>query len=125
MHIRQVTDIPQPLRSPLGEIVYELVGAAPGSGSTNKHSLAYIILPPGGRSSHHYHQVSEESYYIMSGQGQMIIDGEIFTLSTGQACLIKPPSHHEFTNNGDVDLVFLAVCTPAWTLSDSFPVETK
>jgi mannose-6-phosphate isomerase-like protein (cupin superfamily) len=125
MHIRQITDILQPLRSPLGEIVYELVGAAPTSGSTEKHSLAYIILPPGGRSSHHYHLVSEESYYIMSGKGQMIVDGEIFNLSSGQACLIKPPSHHEIANNGDDDLVFLALCTPAWTPTDSFLVETK
>ena len=125
MHIRQIQDITEPLRSPLGEIVYELVGAAPATGQTDQQSLAYIVLPPGGRSAHHYHRVSAESYYILSGNAQMTIDGETVTLSSGQACLIKPPSDHEIINNGDVDVVFLAVCTPAWTPSDSFPAETK
>ena len=125
MHIRQIKDITQPLRSPLGETVYELVGASQTTGQTNQQSLAYIVIPPCGRSSHHYHLVSEESYFILSGKAQMAIDGELFSLSSGQACLIKPPSQHEITNNGDMDLVFLAVCTPAWTPADSFLVETK
>jgi mannose-6-phosphate isomerase-like protein (cupin superfamily) len=125
MHTRKVKDITQPLKSPLGEIVYELVGTSPTSGQTDKHSLAYIVLPPGGRSSHHYHLLSEESYYIMSGKAQMIVDGEVVSLSSGEACLIKPPSHHEITNNGAVDLVFLAVCTPAWVPTDSYLVEMK
>jgi mannose-6-phosphate isomerase-like protein (cupin superfamily) len=125
MHTRKVTDISQPLRSPLGETVYELVGTAQTSGQTNKQSLAYIVIPPGGCSSHHYHLVTEESYFIISGKAQMVVDGELISLSSGQACLIKPPSRHEITNNGDIDLVFLAVCAPAWAPTDSFLVEKK
>jgi mannose-6-phosphate isomerase-like protein (cupin superfamily) len=123
MHIRSKADIAQPLRSSSGENVFELVGASVPSGLAQRHSLAYIVLPSGGRSSLHYHQTSEESYYILSGHAQVKIDGAIGTLSPGQACLIKPPSRHEISNAGDEDLVFLAVCTPAWVPTDSFPVE--
>jgi len=125
MHIRNLKDISQPIRSPLGETVYELVGTAQTSGQTNKQSLAYIVIPPGGCSTHHYHLVTEESYFIISGKAQMVVDGELFSLSSGEACLIQPPTQHEITNIGDLDLVFLAICTPAWTPNDSFLVEKK
>jgi mannose-6-phosphate isomerase-like protein (cupin superfamily) len=124
MHIRSAKDIKTPLSSPLGEIVYELVGSTKVSGEAHSHSLAVITLMPGGRSSTHFHLLSEESYYILTGQALIIIDAEEQTLSPGQACLIKPPSKHEIYNPGNQELTFLAVCSPAWSPSDSFPVET-
>lgn len=120
MFINQRDKVISPLTQPLGETVFELVGASAHSGDARLHSLAYILIPPGSCSSAHYHKHSEESYYILAGQGRMVVDGQTYTLSPGQVCLICPPEVHQIFNDGAVDLEFLAVCAPAWSPGDSF-----
>jgi mannose-6-phosphate isomerase-like protein (cupin superfamily) len=115
-------EIPEPLVTPTGEIIYELVGKAVTENHSKNHSLARIILPPGKSSITHYHQVSEETYFILTGSGQMQINDLRFTIREGQACHIKPGDIHRIENKGDLDLEFLAVCTPAWVPEDSFDV---
>ena len=120
MHTRTRQDIRQPLESPWGEVVYELVGAAPASGNTTLHSLAHIIIPPGKSSLNHYHKIGEESYYILSGWGRMVIDHHELILTPAQACLIQPGEWHQIINPGEVNLEFLAICAPAWSPGDSY-----
>jgi mannose-6-phosphate isomerase-like protein (cupin superfamily) len=120
MFINSKDNITQPLTQPLGETVFELVGSAAHSGSARLHSVAHILIPPGKSSSAHYHKYAEETYYILSGQGRMLVDGQEYSLSPGQACLIHAPEMHQIFNDGMVDLEFLAVCAPAWTPDDSF-----
>lgn len=120
MFINSKDNITQPLTQPLGETVFELVGSAARSGNARLHSLAHILIPPGNSSSAHYHKVAEETYYILSGRGRMLVDGQEYSLSPGQACLIRAPEMHQIFNAGEVDLEFLAVCAPAWTPDDSF-----
>jgi len=123
MFINSIEQIPSPLTQPLGETVFELVGSSPLSGNARLHSLAHIRIPPGKSSSKHYHKVAEETYYILAGQGRMVVDGWEYTLSPGQACLICAPEVHQIFNDGTVNLEFLAICAPAWTSGDSFPVQ--
>ncbi len=125
MRIISKEDIKTPLHNPSGESVYELVGKAEDSGGTQGHSLAHIVIPPGNTSHTHYHQISEETYYILSGTGTMRIDEKGFTLQAGQACLIEPGEVHRIANEGSEDLVFLAVCSPPWTPDDSFSSEFR
>jgi mannose-6-phosphate isomerase-like protein (cupin superfamily) len=120
MFINSKDQVTSPFTQPLGETVYELVGSSPTSGSAHLHSLAHILIPPGKSSSAHYHKVAEETYYILSGQGRMLVDRQVYTLLPGQACLIRAPEVHQIFNDGMVDLEFLAVCAPAWTPDDSF-----
>lgn len=122
MHIRSKGEIQNPLSSPWGETVYELVGAAPGSGKASLHSLAHIVIAPGRSSSQHYHKISEETYYILAGNARMVIDQHELVLAPGQACLIQPGEWHQIFNPGETNLEFLAVCAPAWTPGDSFTV---
>lgn len=112
MHIKNAKDI-QGYGSAHGEIVRELSGNA--AGGSQAHSLAQIVIPPGKASLKHYHPVAEESYYILSGSARMEVDGQSTTLGHGDAVAIAPPSVHQIFNVGEVDLVFLAVCAPAWT----------
>lgn len=119
MRIVQATDISEPLTTPSGEIIHELIGLA--SGAEVNHSLAWIVIPAGGCSAPHYHQVSQESYFILEGEGWMDVDGRDFRLTPGQACHIEPGEVHQIKNQGEADLVFLAVCVPAWAPEDSFP----
>jgi mannose-6-phosphate isomerase-like protein (cupin superfamily) len=120
MFIHSKDQISRPLVQPLGERVFELVGSLPDSGSARLHSLAHILIPPGKSSASHFHKHAEETYYILAGQARMIVDGQEYTLTPGQACLICAPEVHQIFNDGSVDLEFLAVCAPAWTPEDSF-----
>jgi len=122
MKITDWKEIQQPLETESGEIIYELVGNAQNDGHQLNHSLARIIIPPGKSSSAHYHKISEETYYILQGEGQMQVNEKDFKLHPGNACYLAPGDIHRIANEGDVDLEFLAVCTPAWVPEDSVEV---
>ena len=109
-----------PLRSSHGEVVYELFGRAAEHGGATRHSLAHIVLSPGKASLRHYHKVSEESYYILRGQGRMVVDWKEHTLTPAQAMLILPGQRHQIFNDGEEELEFLAICAPAWYPEDSY-----
>ena len=113
--------IEDPLITPQGEIIAEIIGAAAGDDAN--HSLARIIIPPGKSSSVHYHKISQETYFILKGEGSMMIDGRMFGLLPGQACWIEAGEVHQIKNEGETELVFIAVCAPAWVPEDSFEVE--
>jgi mannose-6-phosphate isomerase-like protein (cupin superfamily) len=126
MYINSKNQITSPLKSPTGEIIYELIGAAPISGNARLHSLAVIVLPPGKCSSRHYHKHAEETYYILKGQARMKVDELEFVLNPGQALLIEAGEVHQIFCDGDETgqqpLEFLAICAPAWSPDDSFEV---
>ncbi len=122
MHIASKADAKQPIHSPWGEIVHELIGDSEQTGGARQHSLAIITIPPGKSSALHYHNTAEETYYILRGSARLVVDGQAYRLSPGQACLIQPPEQHQIFNSGDDDLEFIAVCTPAWTPDDSVSV---
>ena len=112
---------PDEIHNPEGEILQEVLGLQVGN--VQSHSLAEIRIPPGGFSSQHYHQQSEESYLILSGQAELNLDGRTLPLKSGDAVLIEPSEVHQIFNRSDEDLVFLAVCVPAWRASDSFEAQ--
>ncbi len=121
MHLTSKAEI-QPLVSPTGETVFELVGLAAQHGSAIQHSLAHIVIAPGGASTRHFHKASEETYYLLRGAATMTVDGRTFPLHPGETCLIQPGEMHQISNPGNADVEFLAVCAPAWAPSDSFEV---
>ena len=121
MHIR-ATGSATPVTTPHGEIVRELGGIS--AGGLTQHSLAHITLPPQQASLKHYHPEAEESYYIISGSGQVIINGEKCRLNPGEMIAIAPGQIHEISNpSPDESLTFIAICTPPWTPDCSVFVE--
>ena len=123
MRLVSKKEIKNALTTPQGEIIFELIGKQELSGGTSKHSLAQITILPGYSSALHYHKNSEETYYILKGEGWMRIDQREISLQPGQACLIEPGEQHQIINQGKNDLEFLAICAPAWVPEDSFEVE--
>jgi mannose-6-phosphate isomerase-like protein (cupin superfamily) len=113
-------DIAEPFRAPLGELIFEMIGRPEATGGTINHSLAHVVIRPGSSSPAHYHQASEETYYVLKGGAQVVIDDSEFTLHPGQACLIMPGESHQVFNHEEIDLELLAICAPAWTADDSF-----
>jgi mannose-6-phosphate isomerase-like protein (cupin superfamily) len=122
MYVTSIEPGNEPLQTETGEIIYELIGSAVQATKGANHSLARIIIPPGKFSAPHYHKVSQETYYILEGEGRMSVGDKDFVLRPGQSCLIEADEIHQIMNQGEIDLVFLAVCVPPWVPEDSFEV---
>lgn len=118
MTVVRKSDVEEPLVSDHGEIIYELIGRD-AEGSTERHSVAHVVLPPGKSSLPHYHPEAEESYYILAGLGEMEMGEETSRVKPGDLILIKPTQIHKITSVGEEDLEFLAICVPAWEPDNS------
>lgn len=99
--------------SPYGEVVYELLSCKVSQ--TQNYSLAHIEILPGQASPLHYHPKIEESYYILAGRGEMILDGKSTKVGPGDCIGISPTVKHKIINLGDEALKLLVVCAPGWT----------
>ena len=120
MRVVRREDIDKPFEAPLGERIYEMIGKPPEIGGTTNHSFVHVVIPAGKSSPQHYHKVSEETYYMVSGEASMTIDGHDFTLEPGQAVLIMPGEIHQIRNEQDEPLEFLTVSAPAWVPDDTY-----
>ena len=119
MRLTRKEDITAPFESGTGERVYEILGAPEAIGGASHHSFSHVVIPAGCTSRPHYHPVAEETYYILAGEGRMLVDGRELILRPGDALLILPPEVHQISNDTDRDLEFIAVCAPAWTPDNS------
>ncbi len=63
-------------------------------------------MPPGEQLLLHHHE-PEETYYIVSGRGQMEIDGRTTAVGPGCAVYIPPKARHAFRCTGPEPLVFV------------------
>jgi len=88
-----------------------------------KQSLAEARLPPGGKTTPHYHPVTEEIYYITHGSGEMRIDSNRRQVSVGDAIAIPPGARHQIANTGEEVLRFLCCCAPAYEDHDTVLLE--
>jgi mannose-6-phosphate isomerase-like protein (cupin superfamily) len=81
-------------------------------------SLAEASIPPGGATERHYHQLSEEFYFLLEGTGLMEINGETRPVGPGDAILIPPGAWHQIT--AQTTLRFLCCCAPPYAHEDTY-----
>jgi mannose-6-phosphate isomerase-like protein (cupin superfamily) len=92
-------------------------GPHDGGGSTtaynyfsnaNENRLVFRkrALHPGSSIGYHL-QEANEIYYIVSGVGEMKMNGKVFPVSAGDAILTLPGSSHSLTPTGKDDLVVI------------------
>jgi len=82
-----------------------------------RYSFAHAIVPPGQTSVPHALKTSE-IYYILSGRGEMTIEGETQPLEPGDLVYI-PPGAKQFAHNpGTEPLAFICIVDPAWRMED-------
>jgi mannose-6-phosphate isomerase-like protein (cupin superfamily) len=65
-----------------------------------------------------WHQLSgvTERYCILEGTGVVEVGNEDpKNVSVGDVVIIPPMTRQRITNNGETDLIFLAICTPRFT----------
>lgn len=79
--------------------------------------ISVNVLPPGAsvpfRHKHHRH---EETYFIIGGQGQMQVDGEVIELRTGTVVSIKPDGDRVWRADGAEPLYYVVIQAVAESL---------
>lgn len=83
-----------------------------------KQSLAEACVSAGAATQRHYHRLAEELYFILEGAGDMEIDGEIRSVSSGDAILIPARAWHTITARED--LRFVCCCAPPYGHEDTY-----
>jgi len=122
MDIFSKTTTPTKIVTAMGEQIYEVIGRTVGS-TTERHSVAHVVIPPGKFARRHYHPEAEESYHVTRGTAWVELDEEIRSLSAGESLLIPAGRPHKIANGSDEDLEFILVCVPAWHDANSIWLE--
>ena len=61
----------------------------------------------------HVHQVQEQVYYVLEGEGILTLDDTKNLMRAHDYVYVPPGVRHSFTNTGTAGLVFLVITTPA------------
>jgi len=86
---------------------------APGATAGAVMSFGEVVLLPGMGHDRHNHPVSEEILYVLSGEGeQMIDDGEPFPVRAGDTIYVPTAVYHSTRNTGWTPMRLLAVYNP-------------
>lgn len=90
------------------------------SGDDPDVSIARARVEPGVTTRWHRLSGTTERYVILEGGGRVEIEGLAPRMVTaGDVVIIPPSSAQRISNTGDVDLVFLAVCSPRF-IADAY-----
>ncbi|EGL53815.1 hypothetical protein MAMP_01793 [Methylophaga aminisulfidivorans MP] len=82
-------------------------------------SIARARVRPGVTTQWHHLNQTTERYIILAGQGIVEIGEELSqVVSTGDVVIIPPLTRQRISNNGENDLIFLAICSPRFTESN-------
>ena len=67
----------------------------------------------------HYHQRTDEFYYVIEGQGKMVLDDQVIDLHQGVVVYVPRGTKHKAFGN----LTVLTVCIPRGVLHDVHELE--
>ncbi len=69
----------------------------------------------------HYHKVSTEYYYVLSGHGKVALNDEIYPIQKGDLIKIDPGVSHQALEEASVPLEILVIATPP-AIGDNYMV---
>ncbi len=77
-----------------------------GSVGGNKGSLGYSVFTPGTTLAPVRHE-TEEFAYVVSGHGELLLDGDALPFGPGDALYVPGGVWHAVSNTGDEDAVMV------------------
>ena len=104
-----------------GSLVYEVLH--PKSSAISKGSVAVAVVKPKSRTKLHYHELSEEVYFVWKGRGIVRVGEERTRVEQGCFVLIPPRTKHCIENDGSEELVIVCYSTPPYSHRDTVLVE--
>ncbi len=81
--------------------------------NTNNLSVIQESMPPNTRETIHYHNFSQQFFYILKGHATFILNEKTAELKEGEGLHIKPKTIHQIKNNSSKSLHFLVISQPA------------
>ena len=69
----------------------------------------------------HKHQVQEQIYHVLEGEGLMEIAGKNHVVRKHDTIVLPPGVEHAISNSGLVNLVFLVITSPVTDEQGSLP----
>ena len=120
MDVQNLDDVPS-FTTKDGSEIRELL--AYRNSAIRNQSLAEARVPVGSSTQEHYHQRTEEIYYITHGRGRIRIEDEELEVGPGDAIAIPPGQRHQLWNTGAEPLRLLCCCAPAYEHDDTELVE--
>lgn len=69
-------------------------------------------VPHGCSEVRHYHERSEQFFYVLSGVATIEVDGDTSQLAVGAGIHVPAGTPHQLSNQNAEDLVFLVTSTP-------------
>ncbi|MDD3741089.1 MAG: cupin domain-containing protein [Bacteroidales bacterium] len=79
---------------------------------TDNLSVIKETMPPGTHEKLHYHEKSQQFFYILSGKASFEIEGVEYILKQKQGISIVPLEKHKIKNISNKDLEFIVVSNP-------------
>ena len=79
-----------------------------------KHNLSIIIerVPAGESERAHFHILSRQFFYVLTGEATIEVDGESKVLRAHQGIEIPPNVIHQFRNESSQEAMFLVISVP-------------
>jgi len=93
-----------------GEGIYRVRTLLTSEFDSSMKYIRELRLAPGSSIGTHPHEGDEEIYYVISGRGTMIVDGENAEVSTGDVVLTKSGSTHGLMNTSTEELTIFVAC---------------
>jgi mannose-6-phosphate isomerase-like protein (cupin superfamily) len=88
-------------------------------------SIARARVEPGRTTRWHRLCAITERYVILEGEGRMEVGDQVAqVVSPGDVVVIPPDTSQRISNRGDIDLVFLAICSPRFVPEAYEDLET-
>ena len=61
----------------------------------------------------HYHKNARQFFYILEGEGEIIVEDQRIVLKKGEGIEIAPDVKHQFRNQSEADVYFLVISVPS------------
>ncbi len=94
-----------------GALSKELAG--PDTTGSSRLDFRISRYAPAAYVGEHVHQVQEQVYYVLEGEGILTLDDTKNLMRPHDYVYVPPGVRHSFTNTGTQGLVFLVITTPA------------
>ena len=72
-------------------------------------TMGQTVIYPTGSTTGHSHDDMEEVYYVISGEGEMVVGEDRFPIKTGDALYVPPGDFHTTFQKGNLPLTIVWV----------------
>ena len=75
--------------------------------------MGMVTIPPGESGNSHFHEIEQETWFIVSGRGKLTIGKEVVDLEPNMVVVAPEGVPHQIVNDGGEELKALFIFTPA------------